>query len=144
MKIALDVHGVISKDPQFFRSLAQAVIHAEGQVHILTGKHLANGILEELEKYDFHAGVHYTHLFSISDYHQEIGTPMWGDVKNPFMDDAVWSKTKAEYCQRNQIDLCLDDTERYLPYFTTGVALYQKKELATYPIASKFTDESEQ
>lgn len=145
MKLALDIHGVIDKDPAFFRDLAQAILHAEGQVHILTGKHYSNGIAEELEKAGFHAGIHYTHLFSVSDYHKEIGTPMWGTPENPWMDDAVWSKTKADYCVLHQIDLCLDDTPRYLPYFTTPVALYQaqKDTEVLHPIASKFLGDGE-
>lgn len=130
MKIALDIHGVLSSDPKFFRDLAQAIIHAEGEVHILTGKHIANGIMEELEKAGFQPGIHYTKLFSISDYHKEIGTLMWGTTESPWMDDAIWSRTKADYCVRNNIDLCLDDTARYIPYFTTPVALYHgKKEM---------------
>lgn len=127
MKIALDIHGVISKDPKFFRDLAQAVIHAEGEVHILTGKHVANGIMEELEHAGFQPGIHYTKLFSISDHHKKLGTPMHGTIENPWMDDIVWSSTKALYCAEHKIDLCIDDTERYMQYFVTPVALYRGK-----------------
>ncbi len=144
MRIALDVHGCIDKDPKFFRDLAQAVIHADGEIHILTGKHIANGIMEELDAAGFAAGIHYTHLFSVSDYHKERGTQMWGTLENPWMDDVIWSNTKADYCRYYKIDLCIDDTARYIPYFTTGVALYRKgNEAKTYPVASKFLDDHE-
>jgi len=144
-KIAVDIHGVLSKDPDFFRDLLQTLRNANWEVHILTGKHIENGIIAELDKLEIKKYDHYTHLFSISDHHKKIGTKMWGTVENPFMDDEVWSRTKADYCREHEIDLCIDDTARYVPFFTTGVALYSKgQEAKTYPIASKFLDNDEQ
>jgi hypothetical protein len=125
-KIAVDIHGVIDQDPDFFRDFLQTLRNANWEVHILTGKHIKNGIMQELKRLGIARYDHYTHLFSISDYHKKKGTKMWGDEKNPWMDDTVWSATKAEYCVKNDIDLCIDDTDRYLPYFITGVARYYK------------------
>lgn len=125
-KIAIDIHGVLDKDPDFFRDLLQTLRNANWEVHILTGKHIKNGIIDDLKRLGIKKYDHYTHLFSISDYHKKIGTPMWGDAANPWMDDTVWSRTKADYCVREGIDFCLDDTDRYIPFFTTGVARYYK------------------
>ena len=59
-------------------------------------------------------------MFSISDYHKEIGTHMWYDNNSePWVDDLDWDKTKGEYCERNNIDLHIDDTKRYGDYFKT-------------------------
>lgn len=125
-KIAIDIHGVIDRDPEFFQDLLSTLRDANWEVHILTGSHIANGIIEELDRLGIHKYEHYTKLFSISDYHVKIETPMWGTKENPWMDDAVWSRTKADYCVREGIDFCLDDTDRYIPFFTTGVARYHK------------------
>ncbi len=134
-KIAVDIHGVIDKDPSFFSDFLCTLRDANWEVHILTGKHIENGIIAELKRLEINKYEHYTHLFSISDYHKKKGTQMWGDEKNPWMDDTLWSKTKAEYCIEHGIDLCLDDTDRYLPFFTTPVARYYKSgnELLTKP-----------
>ncbi|MEE9214672.1 MAG: hypothetical protein V3U54_07735 [Thermodesulfobacteriota bacterium] len=87
MKLALDIHGVIDKRPKFYAALCQALVTGGIEVHILTGTHLEHGIYKELKKYGFKEGVHYTHLFSIADYHKERGTKMWGDLQNPWMED---------------------------------------------------------
>ncbi len=125
MKLALDIHGVIDTNPTFFKTLARAVKKGGGEVYILTGKHIEREVIKELEKFGFHLGTHYNHLFSISDYHKYIGTKMWGDTKNPWMEDEIWNRTKADFCKRNEIDLCIDDKKEYIPYFTTPVVLYE-------------------
>ena len=125
MKFAIDIHGVIDKNTKFFRRMCKSLVQGNIEVHILTGKHLANGIKKELLQLGFLKGIHYTHLFSIADFHKERGTQMWGDVENPKMDDTVWNNTKALYCRVHHIDFCLDDNENYLSSFLTPVALYK-------------------
>lgn len=117
MKFAIDIHGVIDTNPKFFRRMCKSLVRGGMEVHVLTGKHIANGIKEELAQLGFLTDIHYTHLFSISDFHKERGTPMWGDTKNPYMDDQVWNNTKALYCRVNHIDFCLDDKEEYMILF---------------------------
>ena len=125
MKFAIDIHGVIDQRPKFFRRMCKSMVQGNVEVHILTGKHIENGIKEELLELGFLFDIHYTHLFSISDYHKEQGTIMWGDVKNPHMDDSDWDRTKADYCLREHIDFCIDDKEPYMEYFLTPVSLYK-------------------
>lgn len=125
LKFAIDIHGVIDENPKFFRRMCKSLVRGGMEVHILTGKHLENKVHEELLQLGFLAFIHYTDLFSMADYHKEKGTKMWGDTKNPYMADADWDRTKADYCRRNQIDFCLDDKEQYMKYFLTPVALYK-------------------
>lgn len=122
-KIAVDIHGVIDQFPKFFKDLMATLVQAGWEVHILTGKRW-DIVNPELIKLGVIPDVHWTHIFSISEHHLKIGTKMWGTKENPWMDDEIWSKTKAEYCQEHGIELCLDDTDRYLPHFTTPVARY--------------------
>ena len=83
MKLAIDIHGVIDKNPKFYNAFCKSLVSGNIEIHILTGSHLKNGIMKDLQQYGFEADVHYTHLFSIADYHKKIGTKMWGGYREP-------------------------------------------------------------
>lgn len=118
MKIGLDLHGIINTHPSFFSALTQSLKKDNHEIHILTGSHLKeNKIEEELKNY----GIAYTHIFSIADFHRENKTAdMWYDTNGePWISDLDWDKTKADYCEKNKIDFCIDDTARYANHFNT-------------------------
>lgn len=123
MKIALDIHGVCDANPEFFVELSRLFVSSGNQVHILTGRRVSDGALEEIKE----LGLSYTHFFSISDHHRESGTKMEIVDGNPWMDDETWDRTKGDYCKRNNIDFCMDDTERYGKYFETPFAYIKIK-----------------
>ena len=124
MKIGLDYHGVIDAVPEFFGLISQLLCEDGHEVHIITGAENT----EELQKNLANAGMHWTHLFSISDYHKEKGTQMWRDEKGtPWMSADLWNMAKAKYCTEHEIDVHLDDTARYGEYFTTPFVLFQKR-----------------
>ena len=139
MKFAIDIHGVIDENTKFFRHMCKSLMSGGIEVHILTGKHISNGVLDELSRLGFLKGTHYTTLFSMADFHKERGTKMWGDKKNPWMDDQVWNNTKALYCRVNNIDFCIDDKEAYMRDFLTPVALYKSH---TIKAAKHLTNDS--
>lgn len=126
MKLGLDIHGVILDSVDLCKKLATLVIHDGGEVHILTGSTKERAIME-LESVGFELNIHYTHLFSIMDYHNDIGTEVTGyNVEhgtNEFPDEE-WDKTKGDYCRKHKIDLHLDDSLIYEEYFTTGFARF--------------------
>ena len=122
MKIGIDVHGVITKHPKFFSELTHLIKQDEGEVHILTGSSFnpntkyGRKALDELKN----CGIYYTHLFSIIDHHEDIGTEVvYEDSENPWIDGELWDKAKAEYCKENRIDIMFDDTQEYGKYFST-------------------------
>ena len=82
-KLGLDYHGVLDHDPEFFRGIAEGILKENGEIHILTGCKDTPQLKAELEK----LGVPYTHLFSISSYHEKIGTHVWEDTRGPWMDE---------------------------------------------------------
>lgn len=49
------------------------------------------------------------------------------DNNNPILENAVWDRTKAEYCAREEIDLHIDDSDVYGQYFTTSYLKYNPK-----------------
>jgi len=116
--ICLDLHGVITANPEFFAMLTRSLKKDGWAIHIATGSHIKEqGIEEQLKEY----GVVYTNLFSISDHHRNNKTEgMWYDEKgDPWVSDEDWDKTKAEYCKENCIAFCIDDTARYANHFET-------------------------
>ncbi len=126
MKIALDLHGVINTNPEFFSALSNLLVENGHEVHVLTGSHETVEIHEELKSY----GLRYTHFLSIADYNKSIGTNVWYDDKGtPWMDAEAWDRTKGDYCSRNKIDLCIDDTIKYGDFFTTPFARFFSKHI---------------
>lgn len=127
MKIGIDVHGVIEERPEFFQLFCRAIVEAGGEVHIITGKE-HDKVVPELNQLGLAYGEHYTHFFSITDYHKGLGTAIqWDKNGNPWMDELTWIKTKGDYCLREEIDLHLDDTDSYGLCFKTPFARYFSK-----------------
>ena len=121
MKLGLDIHGVIMANPKFYSKLSYLALQKNYEVHIITGSMLTEKKIQELKKYK----MYWTHLFSITDYHKNLGTPMtFTDPNNPWIDNLLWDKTKAEYCEKENIDFHIDDTIRYGEYFKTIFAHY--------------------
>lgn len=124
MKIGIDVHGVIDKKPKLYSKLTKRLISLEHEVHIITGAQIKNKLLKQLQDFN----ISYTHIFSISDFHKKIGTPIiYKDSDNIMMDDVIWNKTKAIYCFENKIDLHIDDSSIYGKYFTNNTIYLQVK-----------------
>lgn len=124
MRLGLDFHGVITADPTSFSLMTRRLEEAECEVHIVTGSRITEALKEQLKTY----GIYYTHLFSISDYHHGLGTPMTGyDEHQPKIDAEIWNRTKADYCAKHQISIHIDDSEVYGQHFTTPYALYKKR-----------------
>ena len=124
MKIGLDLHGVISDQPEFFKQLMRSLRNQSWEVHIITGGSIKKAE-QELKKLDIVQGYEYTHLFSVLDYHIEKGTRIvgWHPVLlNPEFPNEEWDKTKADYCREHEIGLHLDDSMAYEKTFTTPFA----------------------
>ena len=122
MKIGLDIHGVINAKPELFSVLSKLIVNSCGEVHIITGELDSPKVRDELKNF----GITYTHFFSISSYHLAIGTEVWYKDKNhPCMDEVIWNSTKAIYCEKNKIDLHIDDSLIYGKYFKTPYLIFQ-------------------
>ncbi len=128
MKLGLDFDGVISDDPDKFSWLSGMLVGGGQEVHIITGNRGTPEFLKNLDG----LGIWYTHFFSISDYHHDIGTPMTGyEENNTWIDEEVWNKSKAIYCAKYGIDLHIDDSPIYGEYFQgTTYILYRGKNAA--------------
>lgn len=124
MKLGLDLHGVISDHPEYFKNLMYALRKSGWEIHIITGGSTLKAI-KELSDLGFKPSVNYTHLFSVLDYHIRKGTRITGwhpVLLNPEFPEKEWDRTKADYCRYNNIGLHLDDSTIYEQYFTTPFA----------------------
>lgn len=121
MKFGFDIHGVLNKQPAFFSTLTQELVSTGNEVHIITGSMITESIKNELTNY----GLKWTHLFSITDHHLQLGNKVEFDDKGgPWIEETLWNKTKAIYCGKNQINFHMDDSLNYGQYFTTPYCLY--------------------
>lgn len=124
MKVGIDIHGTIDSDPDLFRELIAAlreILNAE--IHVTTGIK-GDVAKEKLAK----LGIEYDYLFSITDYHESIGTAIIYDEDGPWIEEETWNRSKGDYCEKEKIDVHIDDTEAYAKYFTTPFYLYNKEE----------------
>lgn len=118
MKIGFDIHGVIDRNPKLFGEIINTFRQLGYEIHILTGSLITKELTDEIHGY----GIEYDHIFSILEHNRKIGTQMWQDDKGWWIDDDVWDKTKAEYCEKNNINFHIDDTRKYGKYFSTPFA----------------------
>ena len=116
MKIGIDLHGVSDAFPEFFAEMTRLFVGADHHVVIMTGELVTPALHEQLKR----CGLHYNELFSIAQHHKDKGTPMVFDEKNtPWIDVDLWDRAKGEYAKEHGLDIVLDDTDRYAPYFET-------------------------
>jgi len=120
LRIGLDFHGVIDKNPGLYRALSHLLVNNGHEVHIITGIPFMHLDMDWLTKWD----IKYTHFFSVVDHHESKGTPIQYDEEgeSPKIDPYLWDKTKAEYCAEKDINLHLDDSEVYGMFFSTPYA----------------------
>lgn len=120
MKFGFDVHGVTDTHHEVYSAITTALIEAGHEVHVVTGDRRTEQLEERLRL----LGIGWTHWFSIVDYHVELGkheVRFEGD--QPWMNAETWNRAKAEYCEREGIDLMIDDSPVYGSYFT-GRTIY--------------------
>lgn len=121
LSLGLDFHGVIDAMPEEFALLSRIIAESGNEIHILTGQSWDDTIESQLRDWNFK----WTHHFSIFDYHKELGTPYTGYYEKfgiPTIDNLAWDRSKADYCDRNNITLHIDDTSIYGDYFNSPFA----------------------
>ena len=121
MKLGLDYHGVITANPAFFAGMTQALVKEGWEIHVLTGSKVSEEFIGQLKEW----GVSYTHLFSITDFHESLGHRVEWTHKGPWIREDLWNQTKAKYCEQYGIGLHLDDSDVYGKFFKTPYARFK-------------------
>jgi hypothetical protein len=113
LKLGLDFHGVIDTFPEMIAEMSRMFVAAGHEVHVVTG--LKRDAIVQKGLNDF--GIQYTHYFSIVEQLEQDGvTIVWRDGL-PYADKIYWDIAKRDYCQKNEIDLMIDDSPVYKDTF---------------------------
>ena len=125
IKIGIDIHGVIDKDPEIFSVLTHRFKAKGHEVHILTGRELSDELFTHLDGF----GIRYNHVFSITSLHKQIGTHISyknGDPTQPLINPFTWDTAKAHYARSVGLCVHIDDSPIYGRYFEgTGTQYLQ-------------------
>jgi len=116
MKIGIDFHGVIDKNPEFYSLISKCLINSNHEVHIITGRENDEKLRNELSI----AGIVYHTIFSITSTYKDLDWVEFrrDNIGDPWMKQGTWDKAKAKYCEEYDIDCHIDDSEVYGQYFT--------------------------
>lgn len=115
--IAIDIHGVLDRNPDFFIDEAFRVLDKGGKVHILTGAPWSEQLEQQLLSYS--DGLKYwTHFYSLTEHLVEHDLPRYLCAKGRIWSHSneVWDKIKGWYCYNCRIDRIYDDTIEYRKY----------------------------
>jgi len=121
LKIGLDYHGVITDNIYYFKYFSASLKQRGHQLHIITGGPFS--IVEKQLKKD---GIIYSDIFTIYDYYKSKNQVTYLADGSFKIEDELWNKAKAEYCQRKGIHIHIDDSIVYRQYFLTPYCLYDK------------------
>jgi hypothetical protein len=114
MKISIDIHGTIDAKPEFFAKYTQRAIKNGHDVYICTGAMKTAEVVTQL----MDLGIVWNYFFSISDYLiKEVKHVEFEDANNHWFDDEDWNRAKADFCEREGIEIHFDDSEVYEKYF---------------------------
>lgn len=122
IKLGIDVHGVADTAPHLFSELSRLLVENGHEVHILTGAEQTEALEHELRHV---LKLSWTHFFSTTTYHKNAGTQITYIEGNPYMDNKVWNRAKAEYCNKHGVQLHIDDSDVYGKYFNTPYAQFE-------------------
>jgi hypothetical protein len=129
--LGIDVHGVLDHESDNKKIMLELITKKTGiKIYVISGPPISH-IINELNSMGFVNGVHYHRVFSIVDYLKNKNTKMWTDDKDRWWADyESWWSSKANICNELKVDLMIDDSTEYAPYFdkiNTKFLLYSEK-----------------
>ena len=121
LKIGLDYHGVIDINVAFFSSFCTEAKNHGHSICIITGgpKVLVE---EKLIQYN----IKHDFVYAISDYYQALNQVIQTENGKLIIPDELWNNAKADFCNRNNVDLHIDDNIEYLQVFSTPYCYYNQ------------------
>lgn len=123
MKIGIDYHGVINRNPSFFSGFSHAAKTKNVTLYIVSGaseKSVKNFLVEH--------NICYDKIFSLLDYFEAKKMVTYFENGSFFVDNESWNRAKADFCAQNQIDFHIDDSILYGTYFKTPFCLYRSEQ----------------
>ena len=136
MKVGLDIHGTIDKDPEGFIQYIELCLKWRVSVYIISGpptslmiKHLEalGKKYKNLLKYcHIISPIDTFHLVSVVEYlRSRDDVEMWQDNRGGWWcDEEIWWKSKSEICKELGIDVLIDNETRYQDHFKDSDTLF--------------------
>ena len=117
MRIGVDLHGVLDKNPEMSRLILKALMDAGHAIFVISGPPSFE-IIKSLKDLGLKLQTHYTSWFSIVDFLQRRNVEMWKDDKDTWWaNDKDWWSSKAEMAKILELDVMIDNSEEYAEYF---------------------------
>lgn len=121
LKIGLDFHGVINKQPDYFAEFTKLALQRGHEIHIITG-----GPCQTVEKLLHQWNICYTNIFAILDYYNSKGEVTYFENGEFKVSPHLWDTAKASYCSDNGINIHIDDSTSYVKWFLTPYCRYDE------------------
>ena len=121
LKIGLDYHGVIDINLKYFAEFCTKAKQRKHLIYIITGGPKV--------KVDYNLKINqipYDTCFAISDYYQALNKIIQTDDGKLIIPDNLWNIAKADFCRRSQINIHIDDSLKYINWFSTPYCYYNK------------------
>lgn len=135
MIIGIDLHGVIDSDIEAFKFMLECPVEVGDKLYIISGPPKVD-IEKELNGHGLYRDIHFDEIFSVVDFLKEkSGVNMWTDDKGRWWaSDVEWWGSKAEICEKHNVDIMIDDngrffcnrTERHFEHKKTKFLLYMR------------------
>ncbi len=135
LKIGLDFHGVIDRNPAYFADFSRFALAQGCEIHVITGGPEAL-VKQQLQKWN----VEYTNVFAILDYYEKLHQVVYTQNGNFHIKDELWNNAKAEYCRSCRINIHIDDSLVYARCFTTPYCRYDKQRHDCQTVSGKVLD----
>lgn len=139
IKIGLDFHGVLATNPQYFSVFCRKVMEKGWELHIISGGPRKD-ILQYLKVND----IPFTKIYTILETCDKAGVVEYYADGSFYVEEEIWNRAKGVYCRENKINLHIDDSKYYEPYFSTPFCLYKlhkgKCTLENKNLSIRFTD----
>lgn len=122
LKIGVDYHGVIDRNIDYFSLFCKKAKQRDHLIFIITGGPKLS-VEQNLKKNK----ILYDMCFAISDYYQARGIIAQDKKGNLIIPENFWNMAKAEFCRRSKINIHIDDSIKYLNWFSTPYCYYDQK-----------------
>lgn len=122
IKVGLDLHGVIDKDPEFFAGLSNELLLGGNEVYVITGQEINDDLFTQLENCGMMKDKWklFNDIISVTTYRKEQGVEIWyldDEKTQPMMNEHTWNTSKALICSEYDIDIMIDDSKNYESFF---------------------------
>tara|TARA_Y100000310_G_scaffold324113_1_gene385575 strand:- start:1215 stop:1667 length:453 start_codon:yes stop_codon:yes gene_type:complete len=114
MRIGVDVHGVITDDPEGFERWLTEQSQVN-EVFIVSGPP-ERDVEIKLQNLGIFRGEHYREIISVIDFLRDSGEKVWEDPPGSgqwWAGDKVWWEAKAKIAYKQDLDILIDDHEKY-------------------------------